>query len=188
MCKFENGIMFSRVVGLPLAEIISLMISTDPLSFADPSQAAIRHIDFQLALDFDSETIHATAEYQVSPPANGSLYLDAQGLQIESLQAGGKDLDWKYDREHETRGRRLHISGLSNTERFTIEYRTSPEASALLWVAPQQTAGRVHPYLYSQCQAIQARSLFPCQDTPSVRFTYRAAVTVPAPLTAVMGI
>jgi len=29
--------------------------------------------------------------------------------------------------------------------------------------------------------------IFPCQDSPSVRFTYTAAVTMPAPLNAVMS-
>lgn len=35
--------------------------------------------------------------------------------------------------------------------------------------------------LYSQCQAIMARSLLPCQDTPSAKFTYDAKVTMVSP-------
>jgi aminopeptidase N len=41
--------------------------------------------------------------------------------------------------------------------------------------------------MFSQCQAILARSVFPCQDTPAVRFTYDATLRVPRTLTAVMA-
>lgn len=68
-----------------------------------------------------------------------------------------------------------------------INYETSPKAAALLWLTPEQTLGKQHPYLFSQCQAIAARSLLPCQDTPAVKFTYRAVVKHPAELTALLS-
>ena len=49
------------------------------------------------------------------------------------------------------------------------------------------TAGGKHPYLFSQCQAIHARSVIPCQDSPLARFTFDARVTVPEALTVVMA-
>jgi hypothetical protein len=42
----------------------------------------------------------------------------------------------------------------------------------------------VHPYVYTQCEAILARTLLPCQDTPSVKTPYSISVTVPSPLVA----
>lgn len=68
-----------------------------------------------------------------------------------------------------------------------IDYETSKNASALQWLSPEQTLGKKHPYLFSQCQAIQARSLIPCQDTPAVKFTYTAEVTHPEELTALLS-
>ena len=68
-----------------------------------------------------------------------------------------------------------------------INYETSPNSTALQWLDAMQTIGKKHPYLFSQCQAIHARSLFPCQDTPAVKFTYNASVTVKKSLVALMS-
>ena len=74
--------------------------------------------------------------------------------------------------------------------KVSITYTTSSDpvqCTAAQWLPPSQTAGKVHPYLFTQCQAIHARSLVPCQDLPGAKFTYDAAVTVPAWATAVMS-
>ena len=68
-----------------------------------------------------------------------------------------------------------------------VHFRVSEQSTAVQFLAPAQTAGGTHPYLFTQCQAIHARALVPCQDTPNVKMTYDAIVTVPAPLTALMS-
>jgi len=68
-----------------------------------------------------------------------------------------------------------------------VSYETSPNASALQWLDANLTLGKKYPYLFSQCQAIHARSIVPCQDTPSVKFTYEASVKVCKPLTILMS-
>ena len=57
-----------------------------------------------------------------------------------------------------------------------IEYATAPTASAVQWLSAEQTADKNHPYLFTQCQAIHARSLMPCQDTPVVKAPYEVGV------------
>jgi aminopeptidase N len=81
----------------------------------------------------------------------------------------------------------LHISLPPGTDSVTIYYATSPEASGLQWLQPEQTAGKKHPFLFSQSQSIHARSWIPLQDSPGIRFTYDARIEAPAGLTALMS-
>ncbi|KAL3321046.1 Leukotriene A-4 hydrolase [Cichlidogyrus casuarinus] len=49
------------------------------------------------------------------------------------------------------------------------------------------TKDELQPFMFSQCQAIHARSIFPCQDTPSVKFTYSARVQSPENIVVLMS-
>ena len=60
-----------------------------------------------------------------------------------------------------------------------IEYSTGANATALNWLTKEQTATKVQPYLFSQCEPIYCRSIAPLQDTPSVKTPYTANITVP---------
>lgn len=70
---------------------------------------------------------------------------------------------------------------------LVIHYKTAPSASGLQWLSAEQTSGKKHPFVFSQCQAIHARSIVPCQDSPSVKFTYNATVRHNPELTALMS-
>ena len=67
---------------------------------------------------------------------------------------------------------------------FRIYYSTTPQSAGLQWLTPSQTIGKKHPFVYSQGQAILARTYLPCQDTPAVKFPYSASIITPKPLVA----
>ncbi|HLO18363.1 MAG TPA: leukotriene A4 hydrolase C-terminal domain-containing protein [Anaerolineales bacterium] len=159
----------------------------DPTTYTDLSQGKIKHIDFRIGVDFSTHTLDIEAIYQMQGPIRDSLYLDAFKIDLKQAHTNGRELEWEFDARDEILGERLHLKGLEGQSSFTLSFRTSPEARALQWLNASQTAGGNYPFLYSQCQATHARSVFPCQDTPSVRFTYSAEVEVPQGLVAVMA-
>ena len=84
-------------------------------------------------------------------------------------------------------GRPLIVNIESETKAVVIYYETDPKAAALQWLEPEQTAGKKKPFLFTQSQAILARTWVPCQDNPGVRMTYRAKIKTPPDMLAVMS-
>lgn len=116
--------------------------------------------------------------------------LDVDNITISSILLGDAHLEYTISDFVKTIGSKLTIefpTAVTGEFKLIINYETSAKASALQWLTPEQTLGKQHPYLFSQCQPIQARSLLPCQDTASVKFTYTAIVRHPANLTALLS-
>ena len=67
------------------------------------------------------------------------------------------------------------------TFQLRLNYVTNDQTTAISWLKPSQTAGGVYSYLFTQCEDIACRSVAPMQDTPAIKVTYTATVTVPAP-------
>ncbi len=164
------------------------MSRIDPHSWCDSDQPRQRHLDLDLTVDFEARALSGTARIDLAAPAGGPLDLDGRDLAIDSVvdQAGAK-IPWTVAQTEAVRGDRLRLDLPQGTESITVTYATASGALALGWLEPQQTAGGEHPFMFSQCQPIHARTMVPCQDTPRNRVTYDARITVPAPLRAVMS-
>jgi aminopeptidase N len=163
----------------------------DPHSFADPAVAVMTHLQLDLTVDFEKHKLHGTAaiRYQATPSSR-ELIVDTRGLTIHRVTSVGDtlhELKYHLDAEVPFLGQALHIPLDALQGEILIEYTTSPDAAALQWLLPQQTAGKKQPFLFSQSQAILARTWAPVQDSPGIRFTYEARLKVPADLMAVMS-
>lgn len=135
-------------------------------------------------MNFDQKIFIGSADLTVKKidPAAEEVILDVKDLAISGIHETELDLPLNYslDAPIEGFGAKLTVRlppKQSNSYLINISYSTSPNASGLQWLSPEQTVGKEHPYVFSQFQAIHARSFVPCQDTPGVKVTYSALVS-----------
>lgn len=161
----------------------------DPHSFARKDEAVIQALDLELTVHFDRQVLEGVAHYQINTFADAStIRLDTRDLTIHQVTLDkGDETSFTLNEPTPHLGQELVIAITPQTESIHIHYSTAPHAAALQWLTPQQTAGKQHPFLFTQSQAILARSWIPIQDSPGIRFTYTATVKVPAGLMAVMS-
>jgi leukotriene-A4 hydrolase len=162
----------------------------DPHSYSEPWKVAVTHVGLDLAVDFERQVLSGRADLTLDRLADDAdtLVLDSRGLVVRRVTLdGGEETTFTLGAAHPTLGAPLSIALRPDTRVARVEYETSPDAAALQWLTPEQTAGGQHPFLFSQCQAILCRTIIPLQDTPSVRITYDATLRVPPELLAVMS-
>ena len=167
----------------------------DPHSYSNPHQVKVRHLDLDLEVSFEKKVLEGSATLTVERvPGSGdaALVLDTQDLRIarvEAAQGSGtfQPSPFSLGAPDKTLGTSLSIQLPLTADRVRIHYSSSPNAAALQWLTPAQTAGKKRPFLFSQSEAIYARTWIPLQDTPSVRLTYDARIRVPQNLKAVMS-
>ncbi|KAH9320436.1 hypothetical protein KI387_015075 [Taxus chinensis] len=165
------------------------MAPIDPHSFTDSAHPLTTHIHLSLFLDFDSKTIDGSATYNLPHRYTGSLFLDTRSLTIHTVTGTPSSNPIPFSLQNNSdpiKGTLLNIS-LTDQCSFHITFKTHESASALQWLNPSQTAGKKLPYVYTQCQPIHARSIFPCQDTPRARIRYSALLNIPQQMSSAMS-
>ncbi|MCC9137378.1 M1 family metallopeptidase [Pontibacter silvestris] len=162
----------------------------DVHSFSKPTEAVAKHLDLDIAVNFDNKTINGKASYLIENLAGtDQIVFDTRDLIIEKVYLGEdmEETSFKFGEKKEFLGQPLYVNIKPGTKKVTIQYHTSPTAAALQWLSPQQTAGKQYPFLFTQSEAILARTWIPIQDSPGIRITYSAKVKVPEELMAVMS-
>jgi aminopeptidase N len=168
--------------------------SIDAHSFGNPHQVRPTHIDLDLTADFARKVIRGSATLTVArADESAPLVLDTRALSISRVEAAAargdefKETPFELGQPDKILGAALSITLPPDAARVRVHYETSPGATALQWLEPPQTAGKKHPFLFTQSQAIHARSWIPLQDSPGVRTTYRARIRTPQDLIALMS-
>jgi len=179
----------------PAAPVVEpLDISHDYHSYANTADYRTELVVLDLTVDFERRVLEGTVELQLMRLTGApELVLDTRDLDIKQVEtdAGGHG-SWQVTtftvgQRDPILGSPLRIAMPPTADQVRITYASRPEASGLQWVTPEQTAGRKYPFLYTQSQAIHARSWIPLQDTPLVRAPYEARIHTPKELAAVMS-
>ncbi len=166
----------------------------DVHSYSNPHQVRTTHVELDLEVRFETKTLAGTVTLPLRRlDASAPLILDTRDLTIRTVEAAaGEKGDFqpaKYElgRADKILGAPLSVTLPQAADRVRVTYETSPEASALQWLDAAQTVGGKDPFLFTQSQAIHARSWIPLQDSPGVRTTYRARIRTPKHLIALMS-
>ena len=173
----------------PVPPPVALPLRHDPHSASEPTRVSTTHLSLALAVDFEHHALAGTARITLARhDRSAPVILDTEQLAIASVTdcTSHAPLPFSLAAATPILGAALTVT-LEASTCIEITYRTSPAASALLWVEPEGTAGKHAPMLFTQSEAIHGRSWIPMQDTPGIRFTYDAAITVPAGLRALMS-
>ena len=148
---------------------------------------SINHTILNLDINFDSKKIIGNVIYDLtSLNKTESIQLDTSHLIIKSIDINGYSIkSFKLQDRIEPLGSKLVIDTPTTVvpkENFQLklDFETTDQCTALQWLSPKQTSGK--PYVFSQLEAIHARSLFPAFDTPSVKSTFTANITSPLPV------
>ena len=169
-------------------------VPRDAATSANVDAFVATHLVLDLTADFDAKTLSGTAEllFNRRDPKATEVVLDTRDLLIRQVETATREGPWtrsthRLDLATPAFGSALRITMPSGADRVRIAYSSSPAAKGLQWLTPAQTAGKKQPFLFSQAQAINARSFIPLQDMPGVRVTYEATIRTPAELVAVMA-
>lgn len=152
----------------------------DPSTLSNYQHFNVLKTALEWNVDFQGMKLNGSITFNLKSisPTN-QIILDSSFLNIFKVYINGKETkDFKIGERVEPLGAPFIINHhfIENDEvSLLITYETTKNCTALQWLKPSQTDGKKLPYLFSQCEPIHARSMFPCFDTPAIKskFDYK---------------
>lgn len=165
----------------------------DDHTYGNLHEVDLKHLDLDLTVDFEAKSLKGFVDLSFERLKDNvsELILDTRDIDVSKVELNKNDQwiagDFELAEKDEVMGSKLTIKLEEGVNKVRVHYATQPQASGLQWLTPEQTDGKKHPFMYSQAQAIHARSFVPVQDSPAVRITYNATIRTPKELLAVMS-
>lgn len=163
----------------------------DPNTLSNYNNFLTTHTTVNFNIDFEKKTVGGNVALtlkSITDAAAKEILLDTSFLNVKDVVLDGKSPKWDLLPRFEPYGSALRIcleGGVQNGKSVQLEMttETTQECTAIQWLTPAQTRSE-YPYMFTQCQAIHARSVFPCQDTPDVKGTVTFNIESPLPVIA----
>lgn len=152
----------------------------------------VRKMKFCFNVDIENEMQKSEVEYDFDDVGDfGELVLDSIGLNILSVKNLMGRNEW-VDADFSVEKDVLRINTAkryfwSTLRKVRVVFSSSTNTDGIQTLSSRQTQDKTHKFLYTQSQAILARTWYPCQDTPSIRVKWSAKVFVPKGYTALMS-
>ena len=147
-------------------------------SYSNSDSIQLTHMDLSLQVSFEKKQLEGKVIIHFENPHQlPFLILDSRQLVIEKVMLQDSiETDWRLSEDRPIVGQALVIQLAKSTRSVAVYYHTTEASEALMWLAPEQTSGKTHPFLFTQSQAVLARTWVPCMDVPAVRYTYSAQI------------
>jgi leukotriene-A4 hydrolase len=176
-----------------IRSMATINMPRDPNTLSNYNNWKTRHTIADLAIDFKAQKLTGSVTLKlesITEKETEEIVLDTSYLDIKEIRINGdKTTKWLLRDRLEPYGSPLIVKvpgGASKGSITSLEIAlsTTEKCTALQWMTPAQTSNKKFPYMFSQCQAIHNRSIFPCQDTPDVKSTYDFKIRSPLPVIA----
>ncbi|TGO48753.1 hypothetical protein BOTNAR_0460g00050 [Botryotinia narcissicola] len=176
-----------------MVSVSTINMPRDPNTLSNYNNWRTKHTIADLAIDFTKQRVHGTVTLQLESITDKEfeeIILDTSFVDVQYVAVdGNKTGEWTLEKRIEPFGSPLSVKIPGGAAKGTIialaiTLSTTDKCTALQWLTPAQTSNKKFPYMFSQCQAIHNRSIFPCQDTPDVKSTYDFRIRSPLPVLA----
>lgn len=159
----------------------------DPNTLSNYDAWRTKHTAANLTVDFKEQVLRGSVILELesrTDKASKEIILDSSYLAVVAIKVNSSPSDWNVKDRQGSNGSPVHIAvpegaAKGDVVKVEVELATTEKCTALQWLTPAQTSNKKAPFMFSQCQAIHARSLFPCQDTPDIKSTYDFNITSP---------
>ena len=163
----------------------------DPNTLSNYNNFLTTHTTVDFNIDFEKKSIGGNVALTLKSITNAAakeILLDTSFLNIKNVVLDGKTPKWELLPRFEPYGSALKVSledgiQIGKSVQLEMTTETTKDCTAVQWLTPAQTRSE-YPYMFTQCQAIHSRSVFPCQDTPDVKGTFEFNIKSPLPVIA----